>query len=223
MPNDDLFDPRRFRLADDDEDDDDHDKDCPEHGEGSGRPTAMPSPYEKALFDSRTLLLSGPVDDKMLRDASVRVLAMEQKDGKRPINVFINSPGGSADAGFAIYDLLRFVKPPVHTIVNGLCASAGILIHLAADKKRRFCLPESRFMIHQPSTMGRGSASDLDITAKEILKLRDRYNRIIADTCGKSMEQVSESSRRDFWLDAGQALEYGLVAKVVKKREELPE
>jgi ATP-dependent Clp protease protease subunit len=220
MPNDELFDPRRFRLADDDEDDDDHE--CEEKG-GKERAAAMPSVYEKALFESRTLLLSGPVDDKMLREASIRMLAMEQKDPKKSVTVFINSPGGSADAGFAIYDLLRFVKPPVYTVVNGLCASAGILIHLAADKKRRFCLPESRFMIHQPSTMGRGSASDLDITAKEILKLRDRYNRIIADTCNKTMEQVSESSRRDFWLDAGQALEYGLVAKVVKKREELPE
>jgi ATP-dependent Clp protease, protease subunit len=220
MPNDDLFDPRRFRLADDDEEDDDHEG---EDKNGKERTAQLPSVYEKALFESRTLLLSGPVDDKMLREASIRMLAMEAKDPKKAVTVFINSPGGSADAGFAIYDLLRFVKPPIYTVVNGLCASAGILIHLAADKKRRFCLPESRFMIHQPSTMGRGSASDLDITAKEILKLRDRYNRIIADTCNKTMEQVSESSRRDFWLDAGQALEYGLVAKVVKKREELPE
>lgn len=210
------FDPRPTRL---DEDDDEHD--CPDHG--NERSGGLPSPYEKALFEARTLLLSGPVDDKMLRDATVRCLAMEQKDSKKPITVFINSPGGSADAGFAIYDLLRFVKPPVITVVNGLCASAGILIHLATDKKRRFCMGESRFMIHQPSTMGRGTASDLDITAKEIIKLRDRYNRIIAETCAKTVEQVTESARRDFWLDAGQALEYGLVSKVVKKRDELPE
>jgi len=213
------FDPRRLRLAEDD-DDDEQDGPC-EHGEkekGAG-----PNPYEKALFDARTLLLSGPVDDKMLKEATIRCLAMEVKDPKKSITVFINSPGGSADAGFAIYDLLRFIKPPVITVVNGLCASAGILIHLAADKKRRFCMSESRFMIHQPSTMGRGTASDLDITAKEILKLRDRYNRIIAETCSKTLDQVTESSRRDFWLDAGQALEYGLVCKVVKKRDELPE
>jgi ATP-dependent Clp protease protease subunit len=210
------FDPRPTRLEEDDDD-----ESCPDHGHDKNG--HMPSPYEKALFESRTLLVSGPVDDKMLRDTTVRCLAMEQKDSKKPITVFINSPGGSADAGFAIYDLLRFVKPPVITVVNGLCASAGILIHLAADKKRRFCMGESRFMIHQPSTMGRGTASDLDITAKEILKLRDRYNRIIAETCSKTVEQVTESARRDFWLDAGQALEYGLVAKVVKKRDELPE
>jgi ATP-dependent Clp protease, protease subunit len=213
------IDPRRLRL--DEDEDDDHE--CPGKDDKEKEGGAGPNPYEKALFESRTLLISGPVDDKMLRDATVRILAMEQKDPKKAITVYINSPGGSADAGFAIYDLLRFVKPPINTVVNGLCASAGILIHLATDKKRRFCLSESRFMIHQPSTMGRGTASDLDITAKEILKLRDRYNRIIAETCNKTLEQVTDSARRDFWLDAGQALEYGLVAKVLKKRDDLPE
>ena len=218
MPNPLDLDPRRLR-PEEEEEDDEQDGPC-EHGE---KDRAAPNPYEKALFDARTLLISGPVDDKMLRDATIRLLAMEQKDAKKAINVFINSPGGSADSGFAIYDLLRFVKPPINTIVNGLCASAGILIHLATDKKRRFCMAESRFMIHQPSTMGRGTASDLDITAKEILKLRDRYNRIIADACGKKPEDVTESARRDFWLDAGQALEYGLVCKILKKRDDLPE
>lgn len=211
-PND--FDPRRLRLEEDDDEQD-----------GPNEPKAeapQPSPYEKALFEARTLLISGPVDDKMLKDATVRVLAMEAKDKKAPITVFINSPGGSADSGFAIYDLLRFVEPPVRTVVNGLCASAGILIHLAGDDKARFCMPESRFMIHQPSTMGRGQASDLDITAKEIIRLRDRYNRIIADACKKSLDEVAESARRDFWLDAGQALEYGLVHKVIKRRADLP-
>lgn len=213
------FDPRRLRLE---EDDDDETCEPCQHGDKEEKGNG-PNPYEKALFDSRTLLISGPVDDKMLKETTIRCLAMEQKDGKKPITVYINSPGGSADAGFAIYDLLRFIKPPVNTVVNGLCASAGILIHLAADKKRRFCMGESRFMIHQPSTMGRGTASDLDITAKEILKLRDRYNRIIAETCSKTLEQVTEAARRDFWLDAGQALEYGLVCKVVKKRDDLPD
>ena len=218
MPNPFDLDPRRLRP--DEDDDDEHDGEQKrEADKGPGAPTI----YEKALLDSRTLLISGPVDDKMLRDATVRVLAMEQKDPKKAITVFINSPGGSADAGFAIYDLLRFVKPPIVTVVNGLCASAGILIHLATDKKRRFCLPESRFMIHQPSTMGRGSASDLDITAKEIIKLRDRYNKIIADTCNKKPEDVMEAARRDYWLGAGEALEYGLVAKVIRKHDEVPE
>ncbi|MEZ6036702.1 MAG: ATP-dependent Clp protease proteolytic subunit [Planctomycetota bacterium] len=207
------FDPRRLRLDDDDEEDEKQQ----EQQKGDS-----PNPYEKAMFESRTLLISGPVDDKMLKEATVRAMAMEAKDPKAPITVMINSPGGSADAGFAIYDLLRFIAPPIRTIVNGLCASAGILIHLAGDDKNRFCMRESRFMIHQPSTMGRGQASDLDITAKEILKLRDRYNRIIAAACGKKPEDVFESARRDFWLDAGQALEYGLVDKILVKRSDLP-
>src|SRR5690606_15164193 len=142
------------------------------------------------MFESRTLLLSGPVDDKMLKEATVRAFAMEAKDPAAAVTVFINSPGGSADAGFAIYDMLRFIAPPVRTVVNGLSASAGILIHLAGDDGQRYCMPESRFMIHQPSTGGRGQASDLDITAREILKLRDRYNRIIASACKKTVDEV---------------------------------
>lgn len=203
----------RFRLEDDEE------------GQPGQPPQekSQPGYLERLMLDTRTLLLSGPVNDRMLKDATVRCLAMEARDPKRVITVLINSPGGSADAGFAIYDLLRFLRPPVQTVVNGLCASAGILIQLAAEKKRRFSLPESRFMIHQPSTMGRGTASDLDITAREILKMRDRYNKIIAEATGRKAEVVLEDARRDFWLDAGAALEYGLVSKVISKREELPE
>lgn len=206
---------KRPLLNDDDEDDE-----CPE---GEHRHDSARNYLDRHLIDSRTLLLSGPVNDQMLRDVQVRLLVMEARDSKKAINVMINSPGGSADAGFAIYDMIRFVKAPVNTVVNGLCASAGVLIHLAADRKRRFCLPESRFMIHQPSTMGRGTASDLDITAKEIIKLRDRYNKIIAESCGKKPEDVMEAARRDYWLGAGEALEYGLVTKVIRKHDDLPE
>ena len=214
IPNPTDLDPRRFLNDDEDE------EDC-DHGGKQAGPAVLS--MEKLLIDARTLLFSGPVNDRMLRDAPVRCLAMEQKDSKKPITVMINSPGGSADAGFAIYDLLRFIKPPVITVVNGLCASAGILIQLATDKKRRFCMPEARFMIHQPSTTSRGTASDLEITARETLKLRDRYNKIIAEASGRTADKVMEDARRDFWLDAGQALEYGLVAKVIKRRDELPE
>lgn len=177
---------------------------------------------ERHLIESRTLLLAGPVTDRMARDCSARVMVMERRDPDAPITVMINSPGGSADSGFAIYDLLQFVRPPVFTVVNGLCASAGILIGLATDSDKRFALPESRFMIHQPSTMGRGTASDLDITAKEIIKLRDRYNRIISTATGKAMEEVEEHAKRDFWLSASEAQEYGLITKVISGRDELP-
>lgn len=195
--------------------DDDEDEGQPQKKE---KEKGQPGYLEKLILETRTLLISGPVDDRMLKDATVRCLAMEAHDPKKAITVLINSPGGSADAGFAIYDMLRFLRCPITTVVNGLCASAGILIQLAAEKKRRFSLPESRFMIHQPSTMGRGTASDLDITAREILKMRDRYNKIIAEATGKKPETVLEDARRDFWLDAGAALEYGLVSKVIDRK-----
>jgi ATP-dependent Clp protease protease subunit len=206
MQNPSDLDPRR--LDDDDEKD---------QKKGDG----LPNPYEKAIFESRTLLISGGVDDKMLKEATMRAMAMEAEDADAPITVIINSPGGSADAGFAIYDMLRFVSCPIRTVVNGLCASAGILIHLAGDDGQRFCMSESRFMIHQPSTGGRGQASDLEITAREVIKLRDRYNKIIGEACKKDPDDVFEAARRDFWLDAGQALEYGLVNKVVVHRKDL--
>ena len=176
---------------------------------------------DKHLLEARTIMLAGPVTDQMAKDCSSRLLVMEARDPKTPISVFINSPGGSADSGFAIYDILRFVAPPVRTIVNGLCASAGILIHLAGDEGQRFSLPESRFMIHQPSTAGQGTASDLDITAKEVMKLRERYNRIIADAAGIDPEKVVEDAHRDFWLNATEALEYGIVDRIVATRAEL--
>ncbi|MHC5072108.1 MAG: ClpP family protease, partial [Planctomycetota bacterium] len=173
------------------------------------------------LLKARMLMVAGPVTDKMAKDCATRLLVMEANDPKAPVTVFINTPGGSADSGFAIYDLLRFVSTPIHTIVNGLCASAGILIHLAGDKGSRFALPESRFMIHQPSTAGQGTASDLDITAKEVIKLRERYSRIIAQAADIDPEKVIEDAQRDFWLNSGEALEYGLIDRIVERRADL--
>ncbi len=177
--------------------------------------------FEKHLIDARILMCFGPVTDKMARDVTTRMLVMETADPNQPVTVYINSPGGSADSGFAIYDFLRFAAPPIRTVVNGLCASAGILIQLAGDDGQRFSLPETRFMIHQPSTAGQGSASDLDITAREVVKLRVRYNRIIADATGKSPEDVVADAHRDFWLNATEAKEYGLIDRVISNRSDL--
>lgn len=201
------------RLNDDEEQGCGHDKAAKTGGGGF---------LERTLVDSRTLLVSGPVSDEMAQHVASRLIVMERLDPERPITVMINSPGGSADAGFAIYDMLRFVTPPIRTVVNGLCASAAILILLATDKKNRFSLPESRFLIHQPSTTGHGTASDLDITAREILKLRERYNKIIAETTGQQVEKVLADARRDFWLNAKESLDYGLVCKILKKRSDMP-
>ena len=170
----------------------------------------------KRILQSRAILCSEVVTDKLARRVTSTVLMMQEDDDKRPITVYINSPGGSADSGFAIYDILRFVKPPVRTIVTGLCASAAVMIYLAAPRDRRFSTPNGRFLLHQPSTMVMGSASDIAITAEEIVKLRERYNAIVAAETGKTLAQVTQDADRDFWLSPGQAKEYGLVGKIAK-------
>ena len=183
---------------------------------------AKPEPtMDKHLLDARTLIVHGPITDKLAAYCSARLMVMEQMDPEKPVTVMINSPGGSADSGFAIYDALRFVRPPVITVVNGLCASAAILVQLATEKENRFTTPQSRFLIHQPSTAGFGTASDLDITAREVLKLRQRYNKIICEATGQDPERVLEDARRDFWLSAEEAVEYGLVTRVVVNHRDI--
>jgi ATP-dependent Clp protease protease subunit len=170
----------------------------------------------KRLLKARSILVFEPISDKIARKVQTQMILLQQEDEKAPVTVYINSPGGSADSGFAIYDTLRFFKPPVRTVVNGLCASAAVMVYLAAPKERRFSLPNSRFLLHQPSTMGRGSASDIQITAEEIVKLRERYNEIVGKECGKAMDAVTADADRDFWLSPEEARQYGLVGKVVK-------
>ena len=175
----------------------------------------------KMMLKSRTILCSEVVTDKLARKVHSQLILMQQEDEKSPITVYINSPGGSADSGFAIYDALRFFKPPIRTIVNGLCASAAVMIYLAASKDSRYSTPNSRFLLHQPSTMAMGSASDIRISAEEIVKLRERYNQIVAAETGKKLGQVTEDSDRDFWLSPEDAAKYGLVGKIIKSYGEL--
>jgi ATP-dependent Clp protease protease subunit len=202
---------------DDDEDDDDH-KSPP----GEAPLAGERSPYiERALIKGRLLMLTGPINDKLARYVSTRLLVMETEHPEKPVTIYINSPGGSADSGFAIYDMIRFVRPPVRTVVNGLCASAAVLVFLAGDKGQRFSLPESRFLIHQPSSYSMGTASDLDIAAREILKLRERYIKVIATESGQPDKKVLEDAARDFWLNSAAAKEYGLVNRIVTARDDI--
>ncbi len=194
------------RLNDDDKKD-----------KGGGDDAAM----LKNIIKARTILVAEEVSDKLYQKVVSRLILMEQDDAKAPVTVLVNSPGGSADSGFAIYDALRAFKPPIKTVCNGLCASAAVLIYLAAPKERRGSLPNSRFLLHQPSTMMMGAASDIEISAKEILILRERYNQIVGQETGKSVDQVTKDADRDFWLSAQQAKEYGLVGKVVKTLAEM--
>lgn len=180
---------------------------------------------DRAMLDrmlkSRTIIASKGVDDKLARDVIAQLLMLEADDADKPITVIVNSPGGSADSGFAMLDAMRFVKPPVRTIVMGMCASAAVMIHLAAEKQNRFASPNSRFLLHQPSMRTMGQASDLEIVSAEIDRIRERYNRIVAEECGKTLEDVNAEVQRDFWLTADEAVEYGLIDRVVTSRNEI--
>jgi ATP-dependent Clp protease, protease subunit len=176
---------------------------------------------EDRLLESRTILVGEEVTDLLYRKVAAALLVLEEKDPKAPIHVLINSPGGSADSGFAMYDLLRFTSCPVRTIANGLVASAAVLVFLAAPRGSRLSLPSSRFLLHQPSTVTRGQQSDIDIAAREIIEMRRRYNAIVCEATGKPMDVVSRDSERDFWLSSSSAAEYGLVDKIITRRSEL--
>lgn len=176
---------------------------------------------QERLLEARTILVADEVSDELYRKVAVNLILLERLDPKAPVTVFVNSPGGSADSGFAIYDLLRFTSCPVRTVANGVVASAAVLIYLGAEKGQRHSLPSARFLLHQPSTMVRGQSSDIDIAAREIIKLRRRYNEVVSEATGKDLEQIEKNSDRDFWLTPGEAKDYGLVDRVVRTRAEL--
>ena len=174
------------------------------------------------IIQSRTIVISEDVNSRMAGEISRLVHFMEGADKTAPILVTINSPGGEAYTGLGIYDTLRFTSCPVYTVVNGLCASAGIVILLSAEADRRFTLPSSRFMIHQPSGGASGTASDIEIKAENMKALKQMYFDIIGERCGHEAAYVSDKARRDHWLSADQAKEYGLVKDIITTRSELP-
>ncbi len=173
------------------------------------------------FLKTRTILISEEITSEVARRVYQNLLLLQGEDAKKPITVIINSPGGEADSGFGIYDMLRFVGTPIRTVVAGLCASAAILIFIAAEKGNRFSLPNSRYLLHQPSSASFGQASDLEIAANEIIRLRDRYNELVSEATGKPTEEVSGDADRDFWMSTPQAHEYGLIDKIITKREEI--
>jgi len=176
---------------------------------------------DKELLDSRNIIISQSIDSNLANSIYSRLVLLEKDDPQKPITVIINSQGGSADSGFGIYDMLKFVKPPIITLTAGLCASAAIIIFLAGEKGKRFALPNARFLLHQPSTSAVGPASDLEITANQILKIRDQFNQIIADETGQDVKKITQDANRDFWLNAMEAVEYRLVSKIISGRDEL--
>ena len=172
------------------------------------------------FLKTRQILLTGEIN-KELAEKIIRQLLILEADNNDPIYVFIDSPGGDADAGYAILDMIRFVNAPVFTIGMGLVASAGALILLSSPKDMRIALPNSHYLIHQPLSGIKGVATEIEIHAQELVKMRARINELIAEETGKPLSEVEHDTDRDFWMNADEAKEYGLVSKIISKREEL--
>ncbi len=180
--------------------------------------------YESNLLErilkTRNILLSGEVN-KELAERIIRQLILLEDEGEDPIKVFIDSPGGDPDAGFAIFDMMRFVKPQVFSIGMGLVASAAAIILLAAPKENRIGLPNSHYLLHQPLSGIRGVATEIEIHAKELDKLRRKINQLISEETAQTLEKVEKDTDRDYWMNAGEAESYGLIFRIVTRREDL--
>jgi ATP-dependent Clp protease protease subunit len=177
-------------------------------------------PLMSRMLKTRTILISGEIK-KELAERTIRQLLLLEDMGEEPIRIFIDSPGGDADAGYAIFDMIRFVKPPVWTIGMGLVASAAAIIQLASPRERRVGLPNSHYLIHQPLSGIRGVATDIEIHARELDKLREKINRLISLETGVDFSQVEKDTDRDYWMNAEEAVKYGLLSRIVVNRGEL--
>lgn len=196
-----------------------HDDDDDEEEQKQNKDKA-PDPLAEKFLKTRQILLSGEIN-KELAEKIVRDLLMMEADSSEPIRMYIDSPGGDVEAGFAIFDMIRFINAPVTLIGMGLVASAAALILLAVPKERRLALPNSQYLIHQPMSGIKGVATDIEIHAQELAKTRAKLNKIISEETGKDLEQVTKDTDRDYWLNAEEAVSYGLVSRIVSKREDL--
>ena len=187
--------------------------------EQSGRGERAYDIYSRLLRE-RLIFLVGPVNDATANLVVAQLLFLESENPDKDISLYINSPGGSVYAGMAIFDTMQFIKPDVSTLCTGLAASMGAFLLAAGKKGKRFTLPNSRIMIHQPSGGAQGQASDIQIQAREILDLRERLNRILADNTGQSIERIALDTERDNFMSAEDAVSYGLVDKVMTSRSE---
>ena len=179
------------------------------------------NPMDSTLMKHRTLTLFGEVNQDVSRRLSEKLLALAFESDD-PITLYISSPGGHVESGDTIFDMIRYIKPTVRTVGTGWVGSIATHIYLAPDKADRFCLPNTRFLIHQPHGGLGGDASDIEIHAREIVKTRERINGIIAEQTGQSMDRVTDDTDRDYWMSAEESLDYGLVGKIINSVDELP-
>jgi len=191
-----------------------------QHQPEGGPSVATYDPISERMLRARTIIISGEITQKLAASVSGQLLALAA-ESESDITVFINSQGGHVEAGDTIHDLMRFVRPRIRVIGTGWVASAGALIYVAVPREQRFCLPNTRFLLHQPSGGSGGTASDIDIEAREILRMRDRLNRIFSRETGQPLERIEEDTHRNFWLSAEAAMRYGLVGRIIERTSDL--
>ena len=183
-------------------------------------PERLDAIADRLVFKSRFVMLFGEITHAVARATCTRLIALaEDSDG--PITVLISSPGGHVESGDSIHDIIRFVRAPVTTVGTGWVASAGTHVFLAAPRERRLCLPNTRFMIHQPGGGAGGPATDIAIQAKEILRTRERIAKVISKETGQTLQKVLNDMERDFWMTADEAIQYGLVSKIIENSRQL--
>ena len=185
------------------------------------KPQSEPNAFlEEALFKARTIMLTGGVDDKLARRICERLLALDSESDK-PILLVVSSPGGHVESGDMIHDMIKFVNADVKILGSGWVASAGALIYSAAKKENRYALPNSRFLLHEPRGGFGGQASDIDIQVREIVRMRERLNKIFAEATGQPLEKIKADTDRDHWMSAEEAVSYGLVGSIITSRKDL--
>lgn len=203
-----------YRLDDEDEPERETEDESSSPAEPQSRPVA------ELFFKSRNVIITGGIDDKLANRVVTQLLALAQ-DNDDPINLFISSPGGHVESGDMVHDMIKFIKPKVRTIGSGWVASAGALIFVGAEPEDRYCLPNTRFLLHEPSGGVRGTASDIWIQAEQLRIMRERFHHLFAEATGQTAEKIAADTARDFWLNTKEAIDYGLCSKVIRSMDEL--
>ncbi len=185
-----------------------------------GQKSGPPELIADRLFKARTVIITGEINQRVAASVASQLLALSAESSD-DITVFVSSPGGHVESGDMIHDMIRFLTPRVRMVGTGWVASAGALIYVAVPREDRFCLPNTRFLLHQPSGGAGGAASDIEIEAREIIRMRDRLNRVFARQTGQSLERIEDDTHRNFWLTAEEAIVYGLVGQIVERQDQV--
>ena len=201
------------RILLDDDDDETPEKDTKEEKSEENK-------LDRLFFKTRSVIITGEINDKLAARVVAQLLALAEESDD-PINVFISSPGGHVESGDMVHDMIKFIKPKVRTIGSGWVASAGALIFVAAAKENRYCLPNTRFLLHEPSGGVGGKVSDIQIQAEQLRIMRERFHHLFAAATGQTPERIAEDTDRDFWLTTKEALDYGLLGKVIESVDQL--